>query len=51
MNHLPILREKFSQEIKQYGITAVTVSEGRIKVEADEKIPYELFNSIKNYLL
>lgn len=51
MNKLSQLRAKFDAEIKLYGIASVTVSDHRIYVESDEKLPYELFNSIENYLL
>jgi hypothetical protein len=50
-NKLPLLRKKFSVQIKQYGIKVVLVINGRIEVESDEKIPYELFNSIECELL
>jgi len=51
MNHLTQLRDKFAQEIKQYGITSVTVIDGRVYVESAEKLPWELFNSIECELL
>jgi len=51
MNHLPTIIHKFSDEITQYGITSVTVTDGRVYVESTEKIPYELFNAIEYYLL
>ena len=51
MNHLTTLRTKFSDEITQYGITSVTVTEGRVYIESTEKIPYELFNAIECELL
>lgn len=51
MNHLPSLRDKFSDEIIKYGITSVIVTDGRVYIESAEKIPYELFNSIEYYLL
>jgi len=51
MNHIPYLLAKFSDEIKQYGITSVTVTDGRVYIKSTEKIPYELFNSIEFYLL
>lgn len=51
MNHIHTLSEKFAAEIKQYGITSVTVSGGLVTVESAEKLPYELFSSIECYLL
>lgn len=51
MNHLHTLHHKFSDEIKQYGITSVTVTDGRVYYESAERLPYELFNSIEYYLL
>lgn len=51
MNHIPYLLAKFSDEITQYVITSVTVTDGRVYIESTEKIPYELFNAIEFYLL
>lgn len=50
-NQLHKLQSKYSSEIKQYGISEVTVTEGRIKVKSESNIPYELFCSIECYLL
>jgi len=51
MNHIQSLHAKFSDEITQYGITSVIVTDGRVYIESTEKIPYELFNAIECYLL
>lgn len=51
MNHLENLRIKFADEIKRYGIRSVYVRAGRVDIESDERIPYELFASIECELL
>lgn len=50
-NKIALLRPKFADEIKLYGITSVIVSDGRVYVDSAEKLPYELFNSIECFLL
>lgn len=51
MNQLDKLREKFSSEIKWYGITSVRVQDGNLYIDSDEPIPYELRYSIEVELL
>lgn len=51
MNHLDSLRTKFADEIVRYGIRSVYVRAGRVDIESDERIPYELFASIECELL
>jgi len=51
MNQLSKLQSKFSEEIKRYGITEVTVISGIVEIRSLERIPWELFESIKCELL
>lgn len=51
MNYLDSIRIKFAAEIKRYGIRSVYVRAGRVDIESDERIPYELFASIECELL
>lgn len=51
MNLLSKLQSKFSAEIKQYGITEVKVTNGNVEVTSQDRIPWELFESIKLELL
>jgi len=51
MNQLSKLQTKFSEEIKRYQITEITVISGTVEITAKERIPWELFESIKCELL
>lgn len=51
MNLLSKLQAKFSQEIKRYRITEVTIQNGNIEIRSEDRIPWELYESIKLELL
>lgn len=51
MNELERLQQKFSDEIKRYGITSVRVVDRNLYLESDYLIPYELRCSIEYELL
>lgn len=45
------LQSKFSDEIKRYGITDVKKVNGEVIITSVERIPWELYESIKIELL
>lgn len=46
-NLIEKLESKFSKEIKRYGIKRVFKEDNTVTYESDERLPWELFESIK----
>ena len=51
MNQISLLRDKFANEIKLYGIRSVKTVAGTIEIDSEIRLPYELFASIQQEVL
>ncbi len=51
MNKISLLRDKFANEIKLYGIRSVKAVAGTIEIDSESRLPYELFASIQQEVL
>lgn len=51
MELLELLKDKFSSDIKRYGITSVTKQNNEVIVKSEYQISWDLFESIKLELI
>lgn len=51
MNLIDKLQSKYASDIKRYGITEVTIVNGKVDVKSTDPIPYDLYYSFEIYLL